>query len=116
MLPALLSREIEILPITKGTPGAWTVFLRDSAGQSISTIPGTATLGAKVWLADGGPVLATPSVAWLSAGDGTIKLDFAANLFAKLPPGRYRILVSVTIDALAYEAWRGELLLIGGPA
>ena len=73
------------------------------------------TLSAIVWDGANGPAVATPSVAWIDAPSGTIKLTISAANTATLEVQPWPIRVTVGHAGRTFPAWQGYIDLIPSP-
>lgn len=103
------------LVIEKGTDRDWEITLYDSDEDVVTAFTSSATLVGKVWPGDDRAATFTPTVTWIDATEGTIKLSVGASQTSSVTPGVYHVLVTVAEGGKTYTAWRGTLAIRGVP-
>lgn len=107
----------EMISMPRGADRDYQIQLNDP----VSGLPLTGqfssgdTLAAVIWEGGDSAALATPSVSWISATAGTIKLTFAASDTSSLAIQPYPVRVTVTHGSRSLPAWQGWLDLTDSP-
>jgi hypothetical protein len=85
------------------------VTLRDAGGTVITTYLGSETLAGVLWMGGGSASVATPFVAWILAGSGTIRATIADSDTEDLAPGNYTLSITLDEGTDAVEVYRAEV-------
>lgn len=93
----------ETIDCVVGADVSRVLTLLDVNGNAITTLSGSATLAAKVWVGDDQPVLFSPSVVWLVPSAGTITYSHTAAQTASLEPGYYQVQLSLGVGSVTYK-------------
>ncbi len=93
-----------------GTDADWQITALDSSGAAV-VFSGTETLAATVWAGDDQAALFAPTVSFINAAAGTMKLSVGAAQTANLAIGLYRVTVTVTSGGRAFDCFDGLLEL-----
>jgi hypothetical protein len=106
----------QTLQIVAGSDRSWGTTLKNAAGVALAFDPAD-PLDAAVWAGGdvGAPTIFRPSVAWVSAPDGTVSLTVAAAQTATLDPGVYKIHVGVTAGGARAIGFDGQLEVLPAP-
>jgi hypothetical protein len=105
------------LEVPIGIDRDWQITARDF-NQIPITFAGTETLSARVWAGDDQASLFAPTVVFIAAGSGTMKLTVAASQTTGLTVGIYRLQVLSTASGRTFEVadLRLELTHVPGSA
>jgi hypothetical protein len=91
------------------------VTLRDAGGTVITTYTGSETLASVLWPGGALPTSATPSVAWLVAASGTLRVTIDEADTAALTAGRYELLVTLDDGTDVVEVYQARIDLDAAP-
>lgn len=84
------------MQLTTGAYGAWKLTLKRPDGTVETGFGSGATLAGAIWPGEDRASLVTPTLSWIDASAGAIKLEVSSAQSAALGPGRYQVQVSIT--------------------
>lgn len=99
-----------------GSDAAWQLTITDDDENPITTYDPSAVLAASCWPGDDQANLFSPTLTWIDATQGTIKLSVSAAQTASLLPAVYNLQISITANGLtAKKNLTGGLTLLPTP-
>lgn len=107
---------MQTLQLIQGTQAVYQIALLDANGDPITSYTASDSLSAEVWPGDDQSTIFTPSVEWIDATAGTLKLSFATADTSSIDPGKYKAVVYITVagqDPVA--AWYGLVDILAAP-
>lgn len=84
------------MDLVQGADGIWGVVLKRPDGAVETGFTEDADLAGAVWIGGDQESLVTPTLTWIDADAGSLKLEISAAQSASLSPGRYYVKISVT--------------------
>jgi hypothetical protein len=89
--------------------------LTDAAGDAVTTFTGASTLACQAWPGDDQAATFTPTLAWIDATAGTVRLTITGTDTATLSPGVLNTLLAITAGGVTYKRPGPQLRLIPAP-
>lgn len=97
----------DLMTVSQGLGGSWTITLRDDAGAAYTAYTGDEALAGSVRIGRDAPALFAPVPTWLDASAGTITLPIPGTATAGLDVGRYLVQVKLADDSA--DLYEGSL-------
>jgi hypothetical protein len=104
-----------VIQSKQGADRVQDITLIDGQGAPVTTFTAGAALAAAVWAGDQQEAAFAPTVAWVDAAAGTVRLTFAAADTADLAPGSYPVQLTITASGLVRKNNVATLQILASP-